>query len=193
LTRRCPRTSTNQNLFRVQVPSEPSESSATDRIDEDFLHQLEMVSFPFSFPSFRRKQSSNHHLLRYIRQLFADPDTYPDVQSRPIWSRIALTNVLAGPDTTETTISNLYVSIAFRSAFAFRLFRPCSRRTDSRCFVWLLRFRLRIHLPRVSFLFPGGPFRDFLVRLGYDPRKDPTSRLYAFQHSMRHLLHASSG
>ena len=30
----------------------------------------------------------------------------------------------------------------------------------------------------IGYMFNAGPFRDCLVRFGYDPRKDPTSRVY---------------
>ncbi|KAL1959388.1 hypothetical protein VTO42DRAFT_2191 [Malbranchea cinnamomea] len=40
------------------------------------------------------------------------------------------------------------------------------------------RYQLRNAIPYVAYLFRSGPWRDALVKLGHDPRKDPESRVY---------------
>lgn len=39
----------------------------------------------------------------------------------------------------------------------------------------------KVLLPLVCYVFQDGPWRDTLVRFSYDPRKDPSARLYVFK------------
>lgn len=41
----------------------------------------------------------------------------------------------------------------------------------------------KIMLPLVCYVFQDGPWRDTLVRFGYDPRTDPNARLCVSSHS----------
>lgn len=50
------------------------------------------------------------------------------------------------------------VAVAYKSGIPFRL--------------------LKFILPSVAYYFIGGPWRVMWVRYGYDPRKDPSARIY---------------
>jgi hypothetical protein len=53
--------------------------------------------------------------------------------------------------------------LTFFSLTRSSVFRRCSDKT-----IW----------PIIGYTFADGPFRDLVVRFGYDPRKDPEARLF---------------
>jgi general transcription factor 3C polypeptide 5 (transcription factor C subunit 1) len=44
----------------------------------------------------------------------------------------------------------------------------------------LSSYSSKVLLPLVCYVFQDGPWRDTLVKFGYDPRKDANARLYVF-------------
>ncbi|KAK6618973.1 hypothetical protein RUM44_003354 [Polyplax serrata] len=56
--------------------------------------------------------------------------------------------------------------------------RPIYSKGAIKCVSKLPVVQLKCILPCVAYYFTNGPWRSLWVRFGYDPRKDPTSRIY---------------
>jgi general transcription factor 3C polypeptide 5 (transcription factor C subunit 1) len=91
------------------------------------------------------------------------------LQERPCWTRTALLNQLSADD---HKVINAYVVCVFFAVAC--VLSPAS---------WELT-RIRVGRnkscwPMISYTFADGPFRDLVIRYGYDPRTDPEARLCA--------------
>lgn len=64
--------------------------------------------------------------------------------------------------------------------FALQLFkeRPVWSKLALMAVTRMNHDQLKYLLPAVAYYFATGPFRAMWVRFGYDPRKDPSSRIY---------------
>lgn len=118
-------------------------------------------------------------------QLTAVVAHYFDKQ--PIWARASLTDCLADQGLTLTTfqikrsIFTLYIwickhisAISLVQVF-YRVLSVCDTVGLAKPEVLLWWCRL---LFRTAFYFGYGPFRTLWIKNGYDPRKDPESRMY---------------
>jgi hypothetical protein len=118
-------------------------------------------------------------------QLTAVVAHYFDKQ--PIWARASLTDCLADQGLTLTTfqikrsIFTLYIwickhisAISLVQVF-YRVLSVCDTvgLAKSEVLLWWCRL-----LFRTAFYFGYGPFRTLWIKNGYDPRKDPESRMY---------------
>ena len=83
-------------------------------------------------------------------------------QTRPVWTRAALLNQFTAAQAREI---HKYVanSLVTRSANHLRTVAASSK----------------VFLPLTCYVFGDGPWRDTMVRFGYDPRQDPQARLSA--------------
>ncbi len=90
------------------------------------------------------------------------------LEKRPCWTRTALLNQLSADDhkvINACVVAFLSGRLDLSSA-SWELTRPNCRRNKS---CW----------PMISYTFADGPFRDLVIRYGYDPRTDPEARLCA--------------
>ena len=85
------------------------------------------------------------------------------IRQHPVWRRLALSNQLTGEQAKRLT------KCAFPISFAL-------------C-VLILGYSAKYLVSRASYTFSDGPFRELIVRFGYDPRIDPDARQYAFYYS----------
>ncbi|PFH50545.1 hypothetical protein AMATHDRAFT_144829 [Amanita thiersii Skay4041] len=79
-------------------------------------------------------------------------------KKRPVWTRMSLLNQFPVNETREIMKYDLSIE---------GMYFGCSHMNSS-----------KLLLPLVCYVFQDGPWRDTLVRFGYDPRKDPSARLY---------------
>src|SRR4051794_24707202 len=91
-------------------------------------------------------------------------------------------NLLTAPSATEHP-TNMDANVPFQPIYGFR----GSRNSQVRLFSFPIKFVVKnnvypdsskLILPLVCYVFQDGPWRDTLVRFGYDPRKDVEARLY---------------
>jgi general transcription factor 3C polypeptide 5 (transcription factor C subunit 1) len=79
-------------------------------------------------------------------------------QERPVWTRASIMNQFTAHEARDIHKS---ASVLF------------SRNTQ----LTTCTFSSKILLPLVSYVFSDGPWRDCLIRFGYDPRADIGARL----------------
>lgn len=71
-------------------------------------------------------------------------------------------------------------AINYCKLLSFKCFaeRPVWSKLALMCVTSYQHDQLKYLLPAVAYYFVTGPFRIMWVRFGYDPRKDPSSRIY---------------
>ena len=91
------------------------------------------------------------------------------LEERPCWTRTALLNQLSADD---HKVINAYVVCGFFSSPGLEPTSWGAQHTSE--------FRRNKSCwPMISYTFADGPFRDLVIRYGYDPRTDPEARLCA--------------
>lgn len=87
------------------------------------------------------------------------------LKERPVWTKASIGNQLT-PE--EVKIMNK-LRLAFSTLLRVSVY---THRTACTC------HSHKQAIPMVSYTFADGPFRELVIRYGYDPRTDPEARLY---------------
>ncbi|WEW56195.1 tau 95 subunit of transcription factor TFIIIC [Emydomyces testavorans] len=152
---------------------------ATSNVDIVPPPSFSDVEIPFRY-TYRQNPS-----IKQAINPFGDPMTINTQRSRKILSILVSCDVESVPthpseelppiDALDTvlkqTISTLQSLFDQRPAWTRRALRNCLNTSEE-------KYTLRTAIPYVGYIFSSGPWRDAILKFGYDPRINPDARIY---------------